>query len=108
MLFMSTSYILTFLILLVGAIILKKIKFNISMVTTVFIYIFIYSQPNMIQYLISLVSFRVISEVAWISGNVSYRYDTSEHKIWLLSFCLPLLLIFSLIIPGFMYYKLRS
>ena len=49
--------------------------------------------------MIQLVSIRYISGHSWIAGNVSYRYDTRTHTIWLLSFVIPLLLVIGLVIP---------
>ncbi|KAM3127333.1 hypothetical protein pb186bvf_020559 [Paramecium bursaria] len=93
-------YLLGYLLL----VLFKKTQFNISAIITCFIYLFIYIQPNLISSLIQLVSFRIISNEYWISGNVSYRYDTKTHASWLLSFVFPTLLLVGILIPVFLWY----
>ncbi|CAK92595.1 unnamed protein product (macronuclear) [Paramecium tetraurelia] len=82
------------------------IKYSLSVITTTFIYIYIYIQPNLVGGLISLLSFRQISGYQWIQANVAYRYDTSQHIIWLLAFCLPGLFLFALLIPSLFFIAL--
>lgn len=93
-------YILLFhLIYIINLIIKKNKKISITFVTTTFIYIYIYLFPNIISGLVGLLSYRIISEEYWIAGNVSYLYNTAEHKIWLISFVIPCFSIFGLFIP---------
>ncbi|CAD8215017.1 unnamed protein product [Paramecium pentaurelia] len=73
--------------------------FNKSVITTTLIYIYIYLQPTLIGGLMLLVSFREVSDYKWISANVSQRYDTEIHKLWMFRFCIPTLLLFSIVIP---------
>ncbi|CAD8151403.1 unnamed protein product [Paramecium octaurelia] len=107
-LLLATSYILAFFIIQGVQILAKSIKYNTAFVSTALIYVFIYLQPNLIGGLISLVSYRIISDEYWIQGNVSYRYDTYSHAKWLISFCFPLLLLFSFVIPVFFFYGVRN
>ena len=60
-LFMPLFYIIIFFALYSIAIALKKAKFNISVISTTLIYMYIYLQPNLVGGLISLLSFRLIS-----------------------------------------------
>ncbi|CAD8094422.1 unnamed protein product [Paramecium primaurelia] len=82
------------------------IQYRLSVITTTFIYIYIYIQPNLVGGLISLISFRSISGYQWIQANVAYRYDTSYHFIWLMTFCLPGLFLFAFLIPFLFYLAL--
>ncbi|CAD8073527.1 unnamed protein product [Paramecium sonneborni] len=107
-LLMAFSYIIIFFIIEGIRVITKSISFNISYVSTALIYVFIYLQPNIIGGLISLISFRIISDEYWIQGNVAYKYNTSEHAKWLASFCLPLLLLFSILIPLYFWFGVRE
>ncbi|CAD8087564.1 unnamed protein product [Paramecium sonneborni] len=107
-LMMATSYITVFFTIGGIAIIAKYIKYNISFISTALIYIFIYLQPNLIGGLISLISYRIISNEYWVQGNVAYRYDTYQHAKWLITFCFPLLLIFSIFIPTFFWYGVKK
>ena len=60
-LFMPLFYITIFLALYAIAIVLNKTKYNISVISTTLIYMYIYLQPNLVGGLISLLSFRLIS-----------------------------------------------
>ncbi|CAD8048507.1 unnamed protein product [Paramecium sonneborni] len=97
-------YILFFFSIYLLLLYIKKSKFQITFITTTFIYIYIYLFPNIISGLIGLLSYRKISDELWISGNVSYLYNTKQHTIWLLSFIIPSFLILGLIIPFFFWF----
>lgn len=49
---------------------------SLTFVTTTLIYIYIYLSPNLLSGLISLMSYRTISNEKWITSNVSYLYNT--------------------------------
>ncbi|CAD8116010.1 unnamed protein product [Paramecium sonneborni] len=84
----------------------KRTTFNKCVITTTFIYMYIYLQPSIIGGLVQLISYRQISGYKWIQSNVSSRYDTNLHGQWMIRLCLPLLLIFAIFIPVFFFYKL--
>lgn len=65
-LLLATSYIKTFFIIQGIQILTKSIKYNTAFVSTALIYVFIYLQPNLIGGLISLISYRIISDEYWI------------------------------------------
>ncbi|CAK91983.1 unnamed protein product (macronuclear) [Paramecium tetraurelia] len=73
--------------------------FNKSVITTTLIYMYIFLQPTLIGGFMLLISFREISDYKWISANVSQRYDTYIHQLWIFRFCIPTLLLFSIAIP---------
>ncbi|CAD8194348.1 unnamed protein product [Paramecium pentaurelia] len=110
-LIMPFIYILLFLQFYGVGVILKYVEFNSCVISTSLIYMFIYFQPNIIAGQIGLLSYRTISGFKWILGNVANRYDTNDHIKWLLSFCLPVLFTFGVLIPGFLFnrlYKIRQ
>ncbi|CAD8122482.1 unnamed protein product [Paramecium sonneborni] len=102
----AASFLVIFFIFGGLVILMKFVKFKFSFISTAFLYIFIYVQPNLIGGLISLLSYRLISNELWIQGNVAYRYDNNNHFLWLLSFCLPLILLFGILLPTYFFYKL--
>ena len=65
-LLMATSYITFFFTIGGIAILIKSVKYNFSFISTALIYVFIYLQPNLIGGLISLISYRIISDEYWI------------------------------------------
>lgn len=69
---MPVFYILTYLLLQGALVLLKMVKPNLGIVSTSFVFMYIYLQPTIIGGLASLVSFRRISGIVWIQGNVSY------------------------------------
>ncbi|CAD8149864.1 unnamed protein product [Paramecium octaurelia] len=103
-LIMTSTYITVIFSLFGIAIIIKQIKFNFSFISTSLIYLFIFLQPNLVGGIVSLLSYRKISDEYWIQGNVAYRYDTIQHAKWVITFCLPLLFTFGIILPCFLWY----
>lgn len=65
-LLLAVFYILAFILLYSLAIYLKIKQYNITFITTTLIYVYIYLQPNLIGGLVSLLSFRIISDNYWI------------------------------------------
>ncbi|CAD8113596.1 unnamed protein product [Paramecium sonneborni] len=107
-LIMTSSYITIIFTLGAIAVFTKQIKFNFSFISTSLIYLFIYLQPNLIGGIISLLSYRQISDQFWIQGNVAYRYDTIQHAQWIITFCLPLLFTFGCILPFFLWFGVHK
>ncbi|CAD8125242.1 unnamed protein product [Paramecium sonneborni] len=110
-LIMPLIYIITFFILYAIAIMARLINSNKSAISTTLIYLFTFLQPTLLGGFISLLSFRYISDIYWIQGNVSYRYNTSSHVKWLLTFVLPSALMLGFIIPTYLFlnlFKIRT
>ncbi|CAD8156959.1 unnamed protein product [Paramecium octaurelia] len=105
---MPFIYIFVFLVLYWFALKINKLKYNLNVITTTLIYMYIYLQPFLVGRLISLISFRQISGFFWIQANVAYRYDTQLHYQWLFKFCLPILILISLILPTYFLISLYS
>ncbi|CAK55664.1 unnamed protein product (macronuclear) [Paramecium tetraurelia] len=82
----------------------KKKKMSITFITTTFIYIYIYLSPNIISGLVALLSYRNISNVLWITGNVAYGYNTEQHYKWLSFFIIPSFIIVGFLMPLFFWY----
>ncbi|CAK68383.1 unnamed protein product (macronuclear) [Paramecium tetraurelia] len=110
-LIMPIIYILTFFILYGIAILLRQADASKSAITTTFIYLFTYLQPTLLGGFVSLLSFRQVSNIFWVQGNVAYRYDTAQHLKWVLSFVFPSAFTLGLIIPTYMFlsmYKIKN
>ncbi|CAD8128511.1 unnamed protein product [Paramecium sonneborni] len=101
-LIMPLLYILAFALIYIIAVILNITQSNKSAITTTAIYLFTYLQPTLLGGFISLLSFRRISDIYWIQGNVAYRYLTQQHFQWITAFVLPSTLILAFIIPIYM------
>ncbi|EWS74813.1 transmembrane protein, putative (macronuclear) [Tetrahymena thermophila SB210] len=74
-------------------------------ISTSLIYCLMYFQPSLYKDAVSILSCRSIGDHRYIQYNVLYTCYTDEHILWSLSLILPILLIISVIIPGFMMYK---
>ncbi|CAD8125608.1 unnamed protein product [Paramecium sonneborni] len=85
---------------------LKMVILNKSVITTTFIYMYIYLQPSLIGGFVQLISYRQISGYKWILANVAYRFDTYEHQKWMLQLCFPMLLFLAILVPTFFLYEL--
>lgn len=103
---LPVMYLALFNIFYSVAIATKLARFNITILTTSFIYIYIYVQPNLIGGLVSLSSTRRISNEKWIQGNVAYKFDNLNHFLWLLGFVIPSLMILGLFIPLLLFFWL--
>ncbi|CAD8127415.1 unnamed protein product [Paramecium sonneborni] len=103
---MPFIYIFVFLGIYFIQLKIKKQQYHLSVITTTFIYMYIYLQPNLVGGLIQLISYRTISGYQWISANVAYRYDTWNHYKWLLGFCLPSFLVIAFMIPAIFYFAI--
>ncbi|KAL4512022.1 hypothetical protein ABPG72_005024 [Tetrahymena utriculariae] len=77
-------------------------KFYIS---TSLIYCLMYFQPSLYKDAISILSCRQIGNHKYIKYNVLYTCYSDVHIVWSLLLILPILLIISAIIPGFIMYK---
>ncbi|CAD8211806.1 unnamed protein product [Paramecium pentaurelia] len=103
---MPLIYIFLFLSIYLIQLKIRKQTYNLSVITTTFIYMYIFLQPNLVGGFIQLISFRTISSFKWISANVAFRYDTWMHFKWLLGFCLPSFLIIAFMIPAIFYFAI--
>ncbi|CAK64034.1 unnamed protein product (macronuclear) [Paramecium tetraurelia] len=90
-LFFLTSY----LILVIG----HKMILSSTIYFTALIYLFFYTQPNIIKQFGGLIAYRTISMIDYININTSYLYYTQEHQNWVRFFIGPVLVIFGGIIP---------
>ncbi|CAD8149145.1 unnamed protein product [Paramecium octaurelia] len=90
-LFFLTSY----LILVIG----HKMILSSTIYFTALIYLFFYTQPNIIKQFGGLIAYRTISMIDYININTSFLYYTQEHQNWVRFFIGPVLLIFGGIIP---------
>ncbi|KAM3129372.1 hypothetical protein pb186bvf_018520 [Paramecium bursaria] len=107
-LFMPIYYSTVIFIIYFLLIQLKYMEFKLTLLSTTLIFIFIYVQPDIIGSFISLLSYRKISQVFWVQGNVSYLYLTPVHAKWLLSFVLPVLILFGFLVPLILYLKMSK
>ncbi|CAK62035.1 unnamed protein product (macronuclear) [Paramecium tetraurelia] len=78
---------------------LKKIVYNEVVSKTCVLYLFCYFQIQVIQLLISSLSFRTLSDIKWIQGDLAYQFDTSLHQQWI-PYLIVLTIIIGAIVPG--------
>ncbi|CAD8143728.1 unnamed protein product [Paramecium pentaurelia] len=103
--FMIGIYIFTYLFIhLILQVFINKQQLTITFIVTTLIYIYIYLSPNLFGGLISLLSYRSISNIKWISANVAYQYETSLHYKWLIIFVTPAFLVIGVILPLFFWF----
>ncbi|CAD8166312.1 unnamed protein product [Paramecium pentaurelia] len=105
---MPSLYISVFLQGYLFLILAQRTSFNICVITTTFIYMYIYLQPSVIGGLVQLISYREISGYKWIQSNISQRYDTSQHEQWMLKLCFPMLFVFAIFVPIYFFFGLYS
>ncbi|CAD8122023.1 unnamed protein product [Paramecium sonneborni] len=84
----------------------KKIglsKFNLEIISNSLLYLYISNYGGLIKMYFSILSKRDISSQSYIQGDVSLLFGSKEHLIWIFSFVIPGIGVFSLIIPLFLF-----
>ncbi|CAD8079294.1 unnamed protein product [Paramecium sonneborni] len=84
----------------------KKIelsKFNLEIISNSLLYLYISNYGGLIKMYFSILSKRDVSNQSYIQGDVSLFFGSKEHLIWIFSFVIPGILVFSLIIPLFLF-----
>ncbi|CAK64107.1 unnamed protein product (macronuclear) [Paramecium tetraurelia] len=82
--------------------------FSLETVYSSFFYLYLSGQINLIKLLAELITPKTISNVEWISANLSYRFWTTTHQKVIFALILPLLIMFGLIIPLFLFLRLSQ
>ncbi|KAM3144282.1 hypothetical protein pb186bvf_003744 [Paramecium bursaria] len=98
-LLVSMFTIILFIMIYLFALIAKKQKYESVVIYTLLIYMFVYIQPYIMRQVSSLVASRTISNLKWVQGNVSYRYDTFDHYKWIAGLAIPVIITFGVTIP---------
>ncbi|CAK63537.1 unnamed protein product (macronuclear) [Paramecium tetraurelia] len=79
---------------------IKKRKFNSSLISTALLYLYVQNYAALIKQFFSLLAKRVISNIEYISGDVSLLFNSTNHKNWMFGFALPGLGLIGCLIPS--------
>ncbi|CAD8086012.1 unnamed protein product [Paramecium primaurelia] len=80
----------------------KKIglsNFNLETISNSLLYLYVSNYGGLVKMYFSIVSKRDVSSQSYIQGDVSLLFGSQEHLIWIFSFVIPGIGVFSLIIP---------
>ncbi|CAD8125180.1 unnamed protein product [Paramecium sonneborni] len=94
--------LIQFLIILIASFIYQKVKkqqIDYSILSTTLLYLFVFNYGGLIKMLCSIVSIRKISTIDYIQGDVSLKYGTDDHLLWITYLIIPGLLLFGCLIP---------
>ncbi|CAD8072342.1 unnamed protein product [Paramecium sonneborni] len=80
--------------------------FSLETIYSSFFYLYLSGQINLIYLLAQLITPKTISDIQWVSANLSYRYWTENHQKIMYALILPLLIFFGILIPLFLFLKL--
>ncbi|CAD8201980.1 unnamed protein product [Paramecium pentaurelia] len=80
--------------------IIKHQKFNSSIISTTLLYLYVSNYAALIKQLFSLLAKRIISDIEYISGDVSLLYNSPSHQKWIIGFVLPGLGLIGCLIPS--------
>ncbi|CAD8046891.1 unnamed protein product [Paramecium sonneborni] len=86
----------------------KKVIFSKSQIYCAIIYLYCLNQQNIVKWGVSLITKRSLSGIDWIQANVENKYDTQVHQDWSIRFIYPILIIYGIIIPLFLYLQLTK
>ncbi|CAD8209833.1 unnamed protein product [Paramecium octaurelia] len=94
-----------FLLIIMGYLIYNQYKkiglsnFNLETISNTLLYLYVSNYGGLVKMYFSIVSKRVVSNQSYIQGDVSLLFGSQEHVIWISSFVIPGIVIFSVIIP---------
>ncbi|EWS76085.1 transmembrane protein, putative (macronuclear) [Tetrahymena thermophila SB210] len=77
----------------------KSRRFKLYQFYTGSIFLFLYLQPDLVSQMISLLSCRQIGDTLYILNNTTYECNTKSYKFYSISFVLPFLILWVLILP---------
>ncbi|CAK67646.1 unnamed protein product (macronuclear) [Paramecium tetraurelia] len=91
-----------FVIIMIGLLVLPDIlnsKLKISIVSNILLCLYIFNYAGFIKMLCSAVSYREISNIKYIQGDLTLKFNTETHYQWMYFLVLPGLIIFGCLIP---------
>ncbi|CAD8094306.1 unnamed protein product [Paramecium primaurelia] len=94
--------LLQFVIIIFGLIIFSIFnnqKFKLDNISNTLLCLYIFNYAGFIKMLCSVVSYREISNIQYISGDLTLEFNTDTHHKWIMNFVLPGLIIFGFLIP---------
>ncbi|CAD8197264.1 unnamed protein product [Paramecium pentaurelia] len=94
--------LMQFMIIIFGLIIFSiiiKSKFKLNIISNTLLCLYIFNYAGFIKMLCSLVSYREISTIQYISGDLTLKFNTETHHQWIVYLVLPGLIIFGCLIP---------
>ncbi|CAD8085140.1 unnamed protein product [Paramecium primaurelia] len=74
-------------------------NFNLEIISNTLLYLYISNYGGLVKMYFSILSKRDVSNQSYIQGDVSLLFGSREHLIWIYSFVIPGIGIFSLLIP---------
>ncbi|CAD8189349.1 unnamed protein product [Paramecium pentaurelia] len=74
-------------------------KFNQSIITNTLLYLYVCNYGGLIKMLCSVISRRIISNIEFISGDVTLYFGSDNHNQWMNQFIIPLLILLGFTIP---------
>ncbi|CAD8120899.1 unnamed protein product [Paramecium sonneborni] len=86
--------------------IIKKQKFNSSMISTTFLYLYVSNYASLIKQFFSLLATRIISNIEYVQGDVSLYYYSTNHQKWIIGFVSPGLGLVGCLIPFSLFFLL--
>ncbi|CAD8189309.1 unnamed protein product [Paramecium octaurelia] len=79
--------------------VITKTKFRMRIISITILYLYIQNYASLINQLFSILAVRKISNLDYISGDVSLIYGTNSHISWIQGFAIPGSTLIGLIIP---------
>ncbi|CAK78569.1 unnamed protein product, partial (macronuclear) [Paramecium tetraurelia] len=79
--------------------IMTKTKFRLTIISITILYLYIQNYASLINQFFSILAARKISNLDYISGDVSLIYGSDNHISWIQGFAIPGSILIGLIIP---------
>ncbi|EWS71153.1 transmembrane protein, putative (macronuclear) [Tetrahymena thermophila SB210] len=107
---LPVAYLVIFVVFLAiyQKIIKKEKDFPYYLIYTAYIFLLIYTQPDLVAQMIASLSCRQIGNVKYILSNVSMECYTQDFYKWGFGFILPFLFIFLFLLPYILIVQLKK
>ncbi|CAD8066795.1 unnamed protein product [Paramecium primaurelia] len=98
LIFMIILFIFTVAGSIIYSLIIKQ-KYDLSLLSNTALYLYVFNYAGLIKMFSSLISKRVVSNNHYIQGDVSLKYGSQDHWLWMYSFIIPGLFVIGGLIP---------
>ncbi|CAK76088.1 unnamed protein product (macronuclear) [Paramecium tetraurelia] len=106
LIFMITLFILTIAGSILYSLTIKQ-KLDLSLLSNTALYLYVFNYAGLIKMFSSLISKREVSNNYYIQGDLSLKYGSQDHYLWMYYFIIPGLFVIGALIPILIFILLK-
>ncbi|CAD8156187.1 unnamed protein product [Paramecium octaurelia] len=102
--------IILFILTIAGSILYSltiKQKLDLSLLSNTALYLYVFNYAGLIKMFSSLISKREVSKNSYIQGDLSLKYGSQDHYLWMYYFIIPGLFVIGALIPIMIFILLK-